>query len=196
MDNHVPGVLHGRESVPLEAETLIRQRGATDQGISDPNEACPEGVRIIAQELAEALSNERQRIADVGEGQDSAHCRDYRVDARTREWAYILSAYCRKFGIAPPDALLWLLFEALQLTEMQPSAAVRSELGMPDGVSDAYAFQEAARIEGEAAALTGSWPSINEMAQKVGVARDTIRRWRQSSQYGRIRDGIFQITKF
>lgn len=167
----IPALFHS--AVPWELESYIRgqQRNATEQPL---NAFAPEGVKRIAGQLLE----------EVAEGRHAAESQGVppQVGEHVRSWTYALHAYCHKYNEPAPDELLQLTFAALECREFAPAPAVSRALNLPDDIRNMPAFSEAAAIDGEADAA-GQPLSVNALSKRMGIMRDTVRRWREHPRY-------------
>lgn len=155
---NIPPLFHS--PVPGELENYIRGQEAEATGEPTPlNTFMAKGVERIAYRLLH-----------------------HGCDEELKSWTYALHAYCRKYNEPAPDVLLRLTFAALGCREHAPAPAVSRALGLVDDVRKMPAFLEAAAMDGEADAADEPL-SVNALATRMSVTRDTVRHWRDHPRY-------------
>ncbi len=136
-------------------------------------------VADVAAELHRKLTGDRA-TAGAPKGQGS------KVPAVIADWTFALVSFCALYGRPVPMALLWLVFDALGLSEGRPSPAMLGQLVGLEGVDQVEKFVDAARRDGTADRERTPL-SAYALARAVDVTRDTVQRWRQRPQYQQLR---------
>lgn len=155
-----------------------------EDGAFDSKSFLRRGVEGQCSEILEYIRKNRTRpISKGGCSEDGGQY--------AKQWCYLLLSYCADHGEPLPDRLLDLAFKIFgcaehRFTRQSGAAGQRSiaddfDLGVSE-VKDIDVFIKAAELEGRAQA-DGVTLSLNQLANKVGASRASIRRWRQSGFY-------------
>ncbi|PAY05400.1 hypothetical protein CK489_28840 [Bradyrhizobium sp. UFLA03-84] len=169
----------GRDGIPGEFKAFIAGMSGDSQGSWKYHRA---GVVNVANELRERLQKQRQPF--IAKIKDAAKQPFPKLAHYERSMIYMLHTYCASHKEATPPELLWLTFEAFELNENDPAPELSQILGVPHDIRNMDQYFEASRLDGEADANPDdSTLSEAALARLVGVARSTIRRWRQMKSY-------------
>lgn len=177
----------GRVGVPGEFDSFMFSIEMTAR--MEAGEDVSRPTRVVFSEVAvEAIAN--RVLADVRRDREQfkqAKGHPPKLTNEAATWTYMLLAYCTLWRKPPPPALMWLLFETLGLREGHPAPEVARTINVIEGVDKIDAFRAASMIDGEADAADVAL-SLSELSRRVGVSRQTLRRWRTMQEYIAVRD--------
>ncbi|WP_338688295.1 hypothetical protein V5279_23550 [Bradyrhizobium sp. 26S5] len=118
-----------------------------------------------------------------------------RLTPLEQNYIYMLHGYCAYHRKPAPPELLWLTFEALGLKVGEPALEFQKAIGIKISKKkkNVEAFQRASLLDGKADA-SGNCLSVTVLAKRIGVERDTIRRWRAEPAYRDRRKFVASVT--